>query len=123
MPGNDGGRSIPLPDIEAEIHYLSTDNGGRKGYVASDYRGQFFYDGHDWDARQYFIGKSQVEPGETVNAQLAFLSPHEHVGKVAVGTMFLVREGAKTVGYGKVTRLLNLLANANRMGEDSGSTG
>lgn len=119
MSEQDGSRFIPVPDIEAEIHYLSTANGGRQGYVLSGYRGQFFYDGHDWDARQSFIGKSQVEPGETVTVELTFLSPEEHVGKVVVGTMFLVREGAKTVGYGKVTKLLNLLANATRIAGDS----
>lgn len=101
-----------LPDIEAEISYLSTENGGRKNFIASDYRGQFFYDGHDWDARQYFIGRTQVEPGETVTAHLIFLSPREHAGRVIVGTMFLVREGTKTVGYGKVTKVLNLQAHA-----------
>lgn len=121
MLKSDGGRPMPLPDIEAEIHYLSAANGGRKGYVVSGYRGQFFYDGHDWDARQSFIGRSQVEPGETVTAELNFLSPEAHVGKIAAGTTFLVREGQKTVGYGKVTKLLNLLANTKRMAGDADS--
>lgn len=101
-----------LPDIQAEITYLSTANGGREGYLLSGYRGQFHYAGHDWDAPQYFVDRERVEPGESVVANLYFLSPREHVDKVVVGTIFLVREGLKTVGYGKVTELLNLAAHA-----------
>ena len=110
------------PDIEAEITYLSTANGGRQGYVASGYRGQFHYDGHDWDAPQYFVESDRVEPGESVTARLYFLTPQAHVGKVKVGTVFLVREGLKTVGYGRITKLLNLENHAAQvMREESGA--
>jgi translation elongation factor EF-Tu-like GTPase len=105
----------PEPDIEAEVTYLSTENGGRQGSISSGYRGQFHYEGHDWDAPQYFVGKDRVEPGESVTVRLYFLSPQAHVGRLEVGTMFLVREGLKTVGYGKVTRLLNLVRHAEEV--------
>ena len=104
-----------LPDIQAEITYLSTANGGREGYLLSGYRGQFHYDGRDWDAPQYFVDREKVEPGESVTANLYFLSPREHVDKVVVGTVFLIREGLRTVGYGTVTELLNLAAHAAEM--------
>jgi len=101
-----------VPDIEAEIAYLSTANGGREGYVASGYRGQFHYNGQDWDAPQFFVDRERVEPGESVVARLWFASPQAHVGNVVPGTVFLIREGLKTVAYGKVTKLLNLEAHA-----------
>jgi hypothetical protein len=47
-------------------------------------------------------------PGESVRAYLSFLSPELHVGKIAVGMPFLVREGHKTVGYGSVRRIIGL---------------
>jgi translation elongation factor EF-Tu-like GTPase len=100
------------PDIEAEITYLPTSAGGRQGPARTGYVLQFYYDGRDWDAKQTFMDTEWVEPGETVFATLVFMSPQEHDKKLIEGTMFLIREGAKTVGYGKVTRILNLLAHA-----------
>ncbi|ANO49162.1 hypothetical protein V8245_12300 [Flavobacterium columnare] len=41
----------PTPYLEAEIYYLTEAEGGRKTPVASGYRGQFYYDGKDWDYR------------------------------------------------------------------------
>ena len=100
------------PDIEAEITFLPTQAGGRQGYVGTGYRGQFYYDGNDWDAEQTFVGCDRVDPGGTVTATLVFTRPEQHYGKLNVGKVFLVREGLKTVGYGKVTRILNLSKHA-----------
>jgi hypothetical protein len=55
-----------------------------------------------------------VNPGETVRAILSFLSPDQHLGKLNVGSPFLVREGRKVVGYGAITRLVELEASAAR---------
>lgn len=38
-----------------------------------------------------------------------FLSPEEHWGKIEIGMPFLIREGARTVAYGKVTRIFDAL--------------
>ena len=104
-----------LPDIEAEITYLPTQAGGRQNYIGTGYRGQFYYDGTDWDAQQTFIGCERVEPGGNVKATLSFASPQAHDEKLAVGTVFLIREGSKTVGYGKVTSILNLAVHAKEV--------
>ena len=104
-----------LPDIEAEITYLPTQAGGRRNYIGTGYRGQFYYDGTDWDAQQTFIGCERVEPGSNVKATLCFASPQAHDEKLAVGTVFLIREGSKTVGYGKVTSILNLAVHAKEV--------
>lgn len=101
-------------DIEIEITFLPTEQMGRKGFALSGYRGQFYYDGHDWDAVFTFVGaEEKVHPGDTVIACLVFLSPQEHVEKLCPGKMFLVREGSKTVAYGKVTKILALEASAD----------
>jgi translation elongation factor EF-Tu-like GTPase len=104
-----------LPDIEAVIVFLRTEDGGKTRPVRSGYRPQFYYDGEDWDAEHKYPGVEQVMPGDTVTATLTFTRPHLHLGRVRVGTEFLLREGAKTVGSGRVTRLLNLAQNAERM--------
>jgi elongation factor Tu len=97
-----------LPDIEADIWFLSHESGGRRAPVASGYRPQFFYDDRDWDATHEYVGKEWVQPGERVLARLTFVSPESHVGHVNVGMPFLIREGSKTVGYGVVTAILDL---------------
>jgi translation elongation factor EF-Tu-like GTPase len=100
------------PDIEAEISFLKTDEGGRKGYVGSGYRPQFFYRGEDHDAIQEFVDKERVYPGETVTVRLSLLHPELLCDHIRVDDLFEIREGLKTVGLGKITRILKLSENA-----------
>ncbi len=106
-------RDLPK-DAEAEITFLPTEHGGRSSPVKSDYRGQFYYDGHDWDAIQRYPDASGVCPGETARAYLTFASPSEHMGRLRPGTVFLIREGNRVVAYGKITRVIELEASAAR---------
>lgn len=98
----------PLRDIEAEIYFLTPQEGGRSTPAFSGYRGQFFYEGMDCDAVQEYPDVEEVMPGETVRAYLAFLSPNLHYKKVYEGMTFLVREGERTVGKGTVTKIIDL---------------
>ncbi|MEZ6138980.1 MAG: hypothetical protein R3B84_00280 [Zavarzinella sp.] len=49
-------------EIEAEIRYLTTQEGGRKTGVSSGYRGQFYYGGQDYDGFQYFPDGASIGP-------------------------------------------------------------
>ena len=89
------------PEIEAEIYYLTEDEGGRKTALKSGYRGQFYYNGKDWDAPQEFINKEICELGESVKVYLQTLSSDFHIGKFKINQEFEIREGNKTVGKGK----------------------
>ena len=96
-------------DVEAEIYFLTAEEGGRHAPIWSGYRPQFYYDGHDWDAiHNYPDEQEPVNPGHTVTAYLSFLSPHCHVGKLFPGKEFLLREGSHTVGRGRITKILEL---------------
>ena len=81
----------------------------------SEYRPQFYYAGHDWDAVHTYPDVAEVHPGETVRAFMSFLSPGEHLGKVYEGMPFLIREGARIVGYGSIVKIVELEASAERM--------
>jgi elongation factor Tu len=105
-------RELPK-DVEAEITLLPTEHGGRASAVQSNYRAQLYYDGHDWDAVHYYPDVTEVHPGETGRVYLGFLSPDEHVGRLHPGKVFLLREGNRVVGYGKITRLLELESSAS----------
>lgn len=101
-------------NIEAEIYFLTPKEGGRSTPAFTGYRPQFYYNGKDWDASHIYPDVEVVNPGETVRAYLGFLSPHEHVGKVHVGMEFLIREGARTVGKGVITKIIQLEQSENR---------
>ena len=104
-------------DVEVEVRFLTTEAGGRKGPAFSGYRPQFYYDGHDWDARYEFPDVPQVNPGDTVRAYLCFLSPQEHVGKLFPGKQFQCREGARVIAEGHVLTILQLEESARRVSE------
>ncbi len=103
--------SLKSFDIEVDIRYLTSEEGGRKTPVCNGYRGQFFYDGQDWDGFQYFPDlpyDAMVELGTTVRALVRFqLDRWEniHSKKITVGMPFQIREGNKTVGCGTVTKV------------------
>lgn len=77
-------------EIEAEVYYLTTEEGGRKNGVLNGYRGQFHYDGGDHDGGQFFPQRQWDEI---------------HSGRIKIGMSFFVREGAKVVGRGRVKRV------------------
>lgn len=106
-------------DIEAEIYFLLPEEGGRSTPAFSKYRPQFYYNNSDWVAQHEYPDTEKVYPGDTVRAYLAFMSPQEHLGKLHVGMEFLIREGARTVGKGKVTKILELKASAKHHAEDT----
>jgi elongation factor Tu len=96
------------PDVEAEITFVPTEQGGRKSAVYSGYRPQFCYEGQDWDAFHEYPDVEAVLPGQTVRALLLFLSPAAHIGRIHPGMAFEVREGNRVVARGRITRLLGL---------------
>lgn len=98
-------------EIEADIRYLTTEEGGRKNGVLSGYRGQFYYDGDNYDGFQFFPDQSEgemVELGITVNALVRFPQSRWdqfHSKRIFVGMEFEIHEGAKVVGRGTVKRV------------------
>ncbi len=101
-----------IRDIEAEISYLRTEEGGRRKPAFSGYRPQFVYDGRHWDAIHDYGDVERVYPGETAVVYLSFLSPHCHIGKLYPGKEFFIYEGAHMIARGTVTRILNLAKSA-----------
>ena len=92
------------PHAEAMIVYLRPEDGGRKTAPASGYRGQFHYEGADWDAIQSFKAPT-AKLGEPVDVYLRFCNPSAHRGRLQVGTAFEIREGPRTVGRGLITQV------------------
>jgi len=106
--------SVPK-DIEAEIYFLSTAEGGRSTPAFTGYRPLFRYNEQDWISSHFYPDVEAAEPGETVRAYIGLLSPDEHLGKIQYGVEFIVREGNRTVGKGVVTKIIELENLANHV--------
>jgi translation elongation factor EF-Tu-like GTPase len=100
-------------DLEAEIYYLTTEEGGRKKPAGfTGYRPQFYYDGHDWDAVHIYPDVERVMLGQTARVYLFFISPECHFGKLFAGKEFEIPEGRQVVARGRITKILDLEASA-----------
>lgn len=103
--------STGFHEIETEIRYLTTEEGGRRTGVFSGYRGQFYYDGDDYDGFQYFpdlLDGAMVNLGRQMRALIRFrqeMWQGVHSKRMTVGMPFQIREGNKSVGHGVVTKL------------------
>ncbi|HET9495320.1 MAG TPA: elongation factor Tu [Chloroflexia bacterium] len=106
-------------DVEEEIAYLTTEEGGRTKPIFAGYRPGIYYDGHAWDAVHIYPDVESVMPGQTARAYLSFLSPECHVGRLFPGKEFEVREGGRIVAKGRVTKILELEASARQSGRDA----
>ncbi|MFC4456185.1 hypothetical protein [Deinococcus sonorensis] len=106
-------RGKEQPDVAAEISYLSPDR-GRKSGIQSGAWSHLHYQNETWHVWQHFKDTAWVWPGETHTVYLSFQYPLLQVGRLDVGTTFVLVEGARVVAYGKVTQLLHLAENTEQ---------
>ncbi len=97
------------PDFIAKVTYLTTEQGGRKGYAASGYRPHVKFDGRKelTSGEQLFIDKDKVFPGETVTAEIRIISKEIFKNDLYVGQHFEVAEAAHLVGHGEILEVIN----------------
>ncbi|RYF83237.1 MAG: hypothetical protein EON98_10520 [Chitinophagaceae bacterium] len=97
------------PDFVARVAYLTTAQGGRKGYAASGYRPHIKFDGRKelTSGEQLFIDKDKVFPGETVTAEIRIISKEIFKNYLYVGQRFEVAEAAHLVGHGEILEVIN----------------
>ena len=100
---------LPDFDLEAEVTYVATAEGGRKTPARSGYRPtcDFGVPGVFNDGAHFFVGKTWVAPGETVLTKIQLISPEPLKGRLHVGQSFEVREGARVTARAVILRLHN----------------
>ncbi len=98
-----------LPDFTANVKYLTTEEGGRKGYAASGYRPHFQLIGKKemTSAEQLFINKDKVFPGESVSAEIRILGVETFEGLLYEGLEFKLGEGNRIVAEGVIKEVIN----------------
>jgi elongation factor Tu len=96
------GSITPHTDFEGNVYILSKDEGGRHNPFYSNYRPQFYFRTTDVTGVITLPeGKEMVMPGDTVDITVELIQPIA----MEEGLGFAIREGGRTVGSGRVTKI------------------
>jgi len=97
------GSITPHTDFEGQVYILTKDEGGRHKPFFNNYRPQFFFRTTDVTGTIALPeGTEMVMPGDNVEMTVELGKP------IAMdeGLRFAIREGGRTVGAGRVTKIL-----------------
>ena len=97
------GTITPHTEFKAQVYILSKDEGGRHTPFFNNYRPQFYFRTTDVTGVVYLPeGKDMVMPGDNTEMRV------ELIQSIAMedGLRFAIREGGRTVGAGRVTKIL-----------------
>ena len=97
------GAYTPHTEFEGSVYILSKDEGGRHTPFFDNYRPQFYFRTTDvTGVVKLPEGTEMVMPGDNVDMSVTLIQP------VAMdeGLRFAIREGGRTVGAGRVTKIV-----------------
>jgi elongation factor Tu len=97
------GSTTPHTNFEAQVYILSKDEGGRHTPFFNNYRPQFYFRTTDVTGVVTLPGGVEmVMPGDNTEMTVELIQP------IAMedGLRFAIREGGRTVGAGRVTKIL-----------------
>ena len=96
------GSITPHTEFEANVYILSKDEGGRHNPFYSNYRPQFYFRTTDVTGVITLPeGTEMVMPGDNTEMSVVLIQPIA----MEEGLGFAIREGGRTVGSGKVTKI------------------
>jgi len=97
------GSITPHTEFEAQVYVLAKDEGGRHNPFYSNYRPQFYFRTTDVTGVITLPeGTEMVMPGDNTEMTVQLIQPIA----MEEGLGFAIREGGRTVGSGKVTKIL-----------------
>src|SRR5205085_3847716 len=97
------GSITPHKSFMAQVYVLSKDEGGRHTPFFGNYRPQFYFRTTDVTGIITLPeGTEMVMPGDTTDMTVELIQPIA----MEEGLGFAIREGGRTVGAGKVTKIL-----------------
>ena len=96
------GSITPHTDFEANVYILSKDEGGRHTPFYDNYRPQFYFRTTDVTGVVSLPeGTEMVMPGDNTEMSVELIQPIA----MEEGLKFAIREGGRTVGAGRVTKI------------------
>jgi elongation factor Tu len=97
------GTTTPHTNFEANVYILSKDEGGRHTPFFNNYRPQFYFRTTDVTGVVTLPeGTEMVMPGDNTEMSVELIQPIA----MEEGLRFAIREGGRTVGAGRVTKIL-----------------
>ena len=97
------GSITPHTKFEAEVYILSKEEGGRHTPFFNGYRPQFYFRTTDvTGAVDLPSGTEMVMPGDNIHMVVSLIAPIA----MEKGLRFAIREGGRTVGAGKVSKII-----------------
>ena len=97
------GSITPHTDFEGQVHILKKEEGGRHNPFFSNYRPQFYFRTTDVTGVITLPeGTDMVMPGDTTEISVQLIQPIA----MEPGLGFAIREGGRTVGSGRVTKII-----------------
>src|ERR687892_665505 len=97
------GSITPHTKFESQVYVLSKDEGGRHTPFFNNYRPQFYFRTTDVTGSVVLpSGTEMVMPGDNTEMEVTLIQP------IAMdeGLRFAIREGGRTVGAGRVTKII-----------------
>jgi len=97
------GSTTPHTEFEAQVYILSKDEGGRHTPFFNNYRPQFYIRTTDvTGVVDLPEGTEMVMPGDNTEMSVTLIQPIA----LEEGQRFAIREGGRTVGAGRVTKII-----------------
>ena len=97
------GTITPHTEFEAKVYILSKDEGGRHTPFFNNYRPQFYFRTTDVTGVVTLPeGTEMVMPGDNTEMTVELIQPIA----MEEGLRFAIREGGRTVGAGRVTKII-----------------
>jgi len=97
------GSITPHAEFESQVYVLSKEEGGRHTPFFTNYRPQFYFRTTDVTGTiKLAEGTEMVMPGDNTTMEVDLIAPIA----MEEGLRFAIREGGRTVGAGRVTKIL-----------------
>jgi elongation factor Tu len=97
------GSITPHTEFDAQVYILSKEEGGRHTPFFDGYRPQFYFRTTDVTGQAHLPeGVEMVMPGDNVEMKVDMIAPIA----MEEGLRFAIREGGRTVGAGRVTKIV-----------------
>ncbi|MEZ5171112.1 MAG: elongation factor Tu [Acidimicrobiia bacterium] len=97
------GSITPHTKFEAQVYVLTKDEGGRHTPFFGNYRPQFYFRTTDITGSiELPEGTEMVMPGDNTEMTVELINPIA----MEEGLLFAIREGGRTVGSGRVTKII-----------------
>lgn len=88
-------------EFEAEISTLSEEKGGKRTFFTDGYKPEFYFRTIGINGLVSLINAEEVKPGDEASIKVVLTKSVA----IEIGTEFSIREGGRTIGSGKVTKV------------------